>query len=71
MNETQKAIAEKSKQALEASGRFQAPIVTKIEPAQPFYPAELYHQDYYKKNPNNFARNHALRAQFVKDTWAL
>lgn len=36
-NEAQKEIAEKSKEALQASGRFTQPIVTKIEPAQPFY----------------------------------
>ena len=40
--------AEASKQALEASGRFKARIATKILPAEPFWVAEDYHQDYYK-----------------------
>jgi len=48
-DETQKRLAEKSKKDLQ--GRFQKPIVTQIVPAAEFYPAEDYHQDYYKKNP--------------------
>ena len=44
-----KEIAEKSKERLANSGRFTEPIVTTIEPAAPFYPAEEYHQDFYKR----------------------
>ncbi|WP_439859164.1 peptide-methionine (S)-S-oxide reductase MsrA [Pseudomonas sp. MBLB4136] len=47
----EKALAEASKAALESSGRFDQPIVTEILPATTFYPAEEYHQDYYRKNP--------------------
>ena len=50
-NEEQKRLAEASKTALEKSGRFQQPIVTEIAAASPFYRAEKYDQDYYKKNP--------------------
>jgi len=50
-NDKEKLIAQQSKNKLEVSNRFDAPIVTSIEQAQPFYLAEEYHQDYYKKNP--------------------
>lgn len=68
-NEDQRQKALASKAALQESGRFTEPIVTAIEPAQPFYLAEDEHQDYYKKNPENFARNHARRAAFLADHW--
>jgi peptide-methionine (S)-S-oxide reductase len=48
--EAQKAAAEKSK--AEAQKHFRQPIVTEIAPLKKFYPAEDYHQDYYRANPN-------------------
>ena len=45
----QKSVAEKSKAALQASGKFRKPIVTEITPAGPFYRAEDYHQRYLEK----------------------
>lgn len=45
----QKESAEQSKQALEASGKWKDPIVTRIEPATTFYRAEEYHQRYLQK----------------------
>ena len=47
----QESEAKLSKEQLEKSGRFKKPIVTQIVPAVKFHPAEDYHQDYFRKNP--------------------
>lgn len=53
-NDAQKQEALASKEAIEKSGRFDKPIVTEIVAAGTFYPAEDYHQDFYKKNPAHY-----------------
>jgi peptide-methionine (S)-S-oxide reductase len=50
-DEAQKRAAEASRAQVERTKTFKEPIVTKIEMAGPFYPAEDYHQDFYTKNP--------------------
>jgi len=50
LNDEQKRLAEASKAKWEQKKPFKQPIVTEITKAGPFYPAEAYHQDYYKKN---------------------
>lgn len=70
-SDTQKEIAEESKKALQLSGKFSKPIVTSILEAKPFYPAEQYHQDYYKKNPTHYDRYQvgSGRAGFKQKMW--
>jgi len=67
----QHALAEASKRELEKSGIFNAPIVTEIRWADPFYAAEAYHQDYYKTNPTNYKRYRtgSGREGFLKAVW--
>jgi peptide-methionine (S)-S-oxide reductase len=52
-NEEQKSIAQAYISQLDAAKVYSRPLVTKVEPFQAFYPAEDYHQDYLKNNPNN------------------
>ena len=69
-NEEQRAIALASRKALQESGRFEKPIVTQIETAKPFYPAEDYHQDFYKKDPVRFElEENSGRKAFIEKYW--
>ncbi|NGZ74136.1 peptide-methionine (S)-S-oxide reductase MsrA [Saccharibacillus alkalitolerans] len=69
--EEQRIKAEASKKALGESGRFDKPIVTPIRPAETFYEAEEYHQDYHKKNPAHYKRYKKAsgREAFIENHW--
>ena len=70
-DEEQQAAAVASKQALAASGRFDRPIVVPVTPFTTFYPAEEYHQDFYKKSSSHYQRYRrgSGRDQFRKRVW--
>ena len=69
-DDEQKRVAERSRQAVIESTGFKA-IVTEITGASAFYPAEEYHQDYYKKNPvrYKFYRYSCGRDKRLKELW--
>jgi peptide-methionine (S)-S-oxide reductase len=71
LDQQQRREAEQSKAELSASQVLRAPIVTPIRDAGPFYPAEDYHQDYYKKNPVRYRiyRYGCGRDARVREIW--
>jgi peptide methionine sulfoxide reductase msrA/msrB len=72
-SEEQREEADASKQELQASGRFDRPIATLIEPAGPFYAAEEYHQGYHHKQPYRYKlyRKGSGRDAFIDRHWRL
>lgn len=70
-NRSQQTAAEKSRQELMDSGRFDKPVTTEILAFSAFYPAEDYHQDYSSRNPIRYKyyRYHSGRDQFLEKTW--
>jgi len=70
-SEEQKEVALASKAALEASGKFDKPIVVPVQPAEDFWVAEDYHQDYYKTNEGHYKRYRrgSGREGFLKEVW--
>ena len=70
-DEAQKKLAEASKQKLEQIDAFKGKIVTEIDPLKEFYPAEEYHQDFYKKNPIRYKayRTGCGRDRRLKELW--
>jgi methionine-S-sulfoxide reductase len=70
-NAAEKKIAEGSKTKLAASGKFKRPIVTEILPAMKFWPAEDYHQKYYRQDPEHFEafEEGSGRVSFKKEKW--
>ncbi|MBN1852675.1 MAG: peptide-methionine (S)-S-oxide reductase MsrA [Pirellulales bacterium] len=65
-DDEQKMLAERYKRKLDTSGAFANPIVTEIVPFTEFYPAEPYHRDYYRNNPNQAYCRAVIRPKLDK-----
>jgi len=71
-NANEREVAEAEIEAIDQSGVLSAPVVTNVVDATTFWPAETYHQDYYKKNPLKYRyyRTACGRDSRVKQVWA-
>lgn len=70
-DETQKKAAEAKIQQLNEQAIFDNPVITPVKPYKNFYPAEYYHQDYYKKNPLHYEQYQrgSGRKGFIEKHW--
>ncbi len=70
-NPAEKELAKASKEFVKSSKRFKKPIQVGVESLKNFYPAESYHQDYYKNNPERYSRyrEHSGRDSFLNESW--
>ena len=66
VDEAQRKVAEDYIQQLNNAGAFTAPIVTTLEPGRPFHPAEDYHQDFARRNPNQPYITHVAKPKLEK-----
>lgn len=71
-NDAQKALAHQKIDALNQAHIFDKPVTTPVEPYRNFYPAEQYHQDYYKKNPVHYMQYQlgSGRKSFIERHWS-
>ncbi len=71
-NEEQRQLAMASREELDKSGRFDKPVVTAIEEASVFYPAEEYHQNFHRKDPKYYeeSREYSGRNAIIEKYWS-
>lgn len=71
LNDAQRRTAIASRNRMDESGIFGAPIVTPVKPVSAFYPAEEYHQNYYRENPLRYwyYRSRSGRDDYLERIW--
>jgi len=72
-DQRERSLAQASRNALEALERYEAPLVTEIRDAGPFYRAESYHQDFYEQSPERYSgyRAGSGRDSYLERIWGV